>query len=76
MRYARASRAAVADLSFARSATLLNWIFLGARISGVQLAGFVRLWIAIFSLDRACERAVVNIQKHAESEHPTGLGVS
>src|SRR5438876_3821870 len=52
LRHARASRAAVAELSFAATATLLDWIFLGARVSAIQLAGFALLWAAIFSLNR------------------------
>ena len=55
LRFARASRAAVAELSFAGAATILNWIFLGARISGAQFAGFALLWVAIFNLNRRRE---------------------
>ncbi len=52
LRHARASRAAIAELSFAGSATVLNWIVLGARVSAVQLGGFALLWIAILNLNR------------------------
>jgi drug/metabolite transporter (DMT)-like permease len=52
LRHARASRAAIAELSFAGSATILNWIVLGTRISAVQLGGFALLWIAILNLNR------------------------
>ena len=55
LRFARASRAAVAELSFAGAATILNWIFLGTRISGAQFAGFALLWVAIFNLNRRRE---------------------
>jgi drug/metabolite transporter (DMT)-like permease len=54
---ARASRAAIAELSFPAAATILNWIFLGARISAVQLAGFALLWMAILNLDKRGEEA-------------------
>jgi drug/metabolite transporter (DMT)-like permease len=56
---ARASRAAVAELSFAATSTLLNWIFLGTRISPIQLTGFALLWIAILNLNRPGEGEVV-----------------
>jgi drug/metabolite transporter (DMT)-like permease len=52
LRRSQASRAAVAELCFPATATLLNWIFLGARISAVQVAGFVLLWTVILRLDR------------------------
>jgi len=68
----RASRAAVAELSFAATATVLNWIVLGARISAVQLAGFALLWAAILNLNRGREEK----SKHAESEREGYLGVS
>src|SRR5437899_493679 len=55
LRHARASRAAVAELSFAGTATVLNWIFLGARTSAIQLAGFAVLWTAILNLNRRVE---------------------
>src|ERR1700730_505632 len=51
LRNARASRAAIAELAFAGTATILNWIFLGARISAIQLGGFLLLWIAIMNLE-------------------------
>jgi len=52
LRSARASRAAIAELSFPATATILNWIFLGARISAVQVAGFGLLWVAILNLNK------------------------
>ena len=51
LRNARASRAAIAELAFAGTATILNWIFLGAHISAIQLAGFFLLWVAILNLE-------------------------
>jgi drug/metabolite transporter (DMT)-like permease len=51
LRSARASRAAIAELAFAGTATILNWIFLGAHISAIQLAGFLLLWVAILNLE-------------------------
>jgi drug/metabolite transporter (DMT)-like permease len=47
----RASLAAIAELSFPAIAMLLNWIFLDARITAVQLAGFILLWCVIFHLE-------------------------
>ena len=41
-----------AELAFAGTATILNWIFLGAHISAVQLAGFFLLWVAILNLEK------------------------
>jgi len=70
LRHARASRAAVAELSFAGTATVLNWIFLGARTSAIQLAGFALLWAAILNLNKRGE------EEHAESERARCLGVS
>jgi len=71
LRHARASRAAVAELSFAATATLLNWIFLGTRISAMQFAGFALLWVAILNLNRPGEGEL----KHAEPERHGCLGV-
>jgi len=71
LRHARASRAAVAELSFAATATLLNWIFLGARISAIQLAGFALLWLAILNLSRRDEGEL----NYAESERQRSLGL-
>ncbi len=48
---ARASRAAIAELAYPATATLLNWAFLGARVGAVQLAGFVLLWAVILTLE-------------------------
>jgi drug/metabolite transporter (DMT)-like permease len=60
LRHARASRAAIAELSFPAVATLLNWAVLGARISAVQLTGFALLWGVILNLEKG---------KYAESGH-------
>ena len=57
LRGALASRAAIAELSFPATATLLNYAFFGARIAWVQAAGFVLLWIVILSLGK--DRRVV-----------------
>jgi len=51
LRNARASRAAIAELAFAGTAAILNWTFLGAHISAIQLAGFFLLWVAILNLE-------------------------
>jgi drug/metabolite transporter (DMT)-like permease len=52
LRRTRASRAAIAELCFPATATLLNWVFLGARISAIQGAGFLLLWGVILHLER------------------------
>lgn len=52
LRHARASLAAVAELSFPASATLLNWVFLEAQVTAVQLAGFVLVWGVILYLEK------------------------
>lgn len=52
LRRARASLAAIAELSFPAVAALLNWVFLGARVTPVQAAGFVLLWGVILKLDQ------------------------
>lgn len=66
--HARASRAAIAELSFAGTATVLNWIFLGTQTTAIQLAGFALLWVAILNLKEGA--------KHAEPERAGCLGVS
>ncbi len=52
LRRSRASRAAIAELCFPATATFLNWVFLGARISAIQGAGFLLLWGVILHLER------------------------
>ena len=58
LRHTRASLAALAELAFPATAAFLNWAFLGARISGVQVAGFVLVWLVILYLDRSSRRAL------------------
>jgi drug/metabolite transporter (DMT)-like permease len=65
---ARASRAAIAELSFAGTATVLNWIFLGTRTTAIQLAGFALLWVAILNLKDGA--------KHAEPQRAGCVGLS
>jgi drug/metabolite transporter (DMT)-like permease len=60
LRNARASRAAIAELSFPATGVLLNWIFLGAEISAAQLAGFALLWAGI-----------LNLSQRSRESHPT-----
>ncbi|MCL5743965.1 MAG: DMT family transporter [Acidobacteria bacterium] len=48
----RASLAVIAELSFPATAIALNWVFLGARVSPAQLAGFLLLWLVILNLNR------------------------
>jgi drug/metabolite transporter (DMT)-like permease len=57
LRNARASRAAIAELSFPVTGAILNWVLLGAHISGAQVAGFALLWAAILNLNRGGEKA-------------------
>jgi len=52
LRHTRASLAALAELSFPATATLLNWLVLGAGVSPLQVAGFALLWSIILSLSR------------------------
>lgn len=51
LRAARASLAAIAELSFPATAALLNWLFLGADVSAAQLAGFGLLWAVILRMN-------------------------
>lgn len=51
LEHCRASRAAVAELAFPATAALLNWMYLGARISAPQAAGFALIWLAIVNLE-------------------------
>lgn len=53
----RASLAAIAELAFPATATLLNWLFFAARVTATQVAGFALIWSVILSLER----------RHAES---------
>jgi drug/metabolite transporter (DMT)-like permease len=50
LRHTPASRATIAELAFPMTASLLNWIVLGAPTSWIQLAGFGIVWSAILSL--------------------------
>ena len=52
LRHTRASLAALGELSFPATAVLLNWTFLGARISAGQAVGFALLWGVILYLER------------------------
>jgi drug/metabolite transporter (DMT)-like permease len=47
-----ASLAAVAELAFPATAMLLNWLFLSARVTPLQFAGFATLWLIIGQLER------------------------
>jgi drug/metabolite transporter (DMT)-like permease len=55
LRNVRASRAAIAELSFPVTGAILNWVLLGAHITWVQVAGFALLWAAILNLNRGGE---------------------
>jgi drug/metabolite transporter (DMT)-like permease len=52
---ALASRAALAELAYPATATVLNWALLDARVTAAQLAGFALLWLAILNLERGNE---------------------
>ncbi|HYM12443.1 MAG TPA: DMT family transporter [Bryobacterales bacterium] len=52
LRHTRASLASIAELGFPATAALLNWTFLGARVSPAQLAGFALVWGVIAYLER------------------------
>ncbi len=52
LRQTRASIAAIAELSFPATATVLNWLFLDARVTLVQVGGFLILWAVILQLER------------------------
>ena len=52
LRHTRAALAAVAELAFPATATLLNWVVLGVRVSISQVAGFALLWAVILYLER------------------------
>ncbi|HTM51508.1 MAG TPA: DMT family transporter [Bryobacteraceae bacterium] len=71
LRHARASRAAVAELSFSATAALLNWVFLGTRVSLIQIGGFALLWGSILSLNRRG----ANELNYAKREHDRCLGI-
>ncbi len=53
LRGTRASLAALAELSFPATAALLNWVFLGTRITAIQAGGFLLVWLIIVYLDRS-----------------------
>ena len=50
--HTRASLAAVAELCFPATATVLNWAVLGVRISPAQVMGFVLIWAVILTWQR------------------------
>jgi len=50
LRRTPASIATFAELAFPASALVLNYLALGATIDGVQLLGFVVLWMVILTL--------------------------
>jgi len=52
LRSTPASLAAIAELCFPATATLLNWIFLDSRITALQVAGFLLLWGVIAQMER------------------------
>jgi drug/metabolite transporter (DMT)-like permease len=63
-----ASLASLAELSFPASAMLLNWLFLGARVSAAQLAGFALLCWVIYRLENAVLYSRTRGDSHARSD--------
>lgn len=53
LRHTPAPLAAIAELCFPTSTALLNWIFLDARVSLWQAAGFVLIWAVVGRLHAA-----------------------
>ncbi len=52
LRDAPASRAAIAELAYPATATLLNWAVLGARLTAAQAGGFAVLWGVILGIEK------------------------
>lgn len=52
LRQTSAPLASIAELCFPATTTLLNWAFLGSRITLVQVGGFVLLWSVIAQIER------------------------
>jgi len=60
--HTRASLASLAELAFPATAALLNWIFLGAKISAAQAAGFTLVWLVILYLDHSSTLKADNVR--------------
>lgn len=69
LRHTPASLAAIAELSFPATAALLNWVFLGARFTVTQFAGFVLLYGIILLLrnEQVRERPILGQQASADA---------
>jgi drug/metabolite transporter (DMT)-like permease len=52
LKHTPASQATLAELAFPATASLLNWLVLGATASPVQILGFGIIWLSIFELSR------------------------
>ena len=52
LRHTPASLAAIAELCFPTTTVLLNWVFLGMRMTVLQLAGFFLIWGVVWYLSQ------------------------
>jgi drug/metabolite transporter, DME family len=55
LRQTPASQSTIAELAFPITASLLNWLVLGAQAGAIQILGFALVWASIFKLSRARE---------------------
>ena len=58
LRQTPASQSTIAELAFPITASLLNWLVLGAQATWVQILGFVLVWASIFKLSRGRDQRV------------------
>ena len=58
LRQTPASQSTIAELAFPITASLLNWLVLGAQATWVQILGFVLVWASIFKLSRGRDQHV------------------
>ena len=58
LRQTPASQSTIAELAFPITASLLNWLVLGAQATWVQILGFALVWAAIFKLSRGRDQRV------------------
>jgi drug/metabolite transporter (DMT)-like permease len=56
LRQTPASQSTLAELAFPITASLLNWLVLGAQAGWIQILGFAVVWGAIFKLSRGREQ--------------------
>ena len=58
LRQTPASQSTIAELAFPITASLLNWLVLGAQATWVQILGFALVWASIFKLSRGRDQHV------------------